>query len=170
MEKVVASLKIGAIYTGLFLGFLYGIMILLVLLGCVMLLIPFFMDFYQYYGFICGAILAYILTVLVFICIMINHKNCKLVKKWSEDAVLIKAQTKSIGDAVVFSGAIPIKVEKMLVIFEYDGKLIKKESGSQRLGFFSSMQGYSALFRKYVNREINILYSPRYDEVMILKA
>lgn len=33
----------------------------------------------------------------------------------------------------------------------------------------SRFNGYSSALEKYVNREIDIMYSPKYDQVMILK-
>lgn len=35
--------------------------------------------------------------------------------------------------------------------------------------FLYQIDGYNAVYKKYVDRNIKILYSPRYDEVMIPK-
>ena len=42
-----------------------------------------------------------------------------------------------------------------------------EEAVQKQNTFLSKIDGYNAVYKKYVDRNIKILYSPRYDEVMI---
>lgn len=95
-----------------------------------------------------------------------NKKLEKEIKIYLQDAVLLEAQTEDIGSLSVsrrfYDGT------KIRVNFEYEGKVITKESGNpKKAGKITN--GYDKVFWKYINRTINILYSPQYDQVMFLK-
>ena len=79
------------------------------------------------------------------------------IKLWQADAVKLSAKTNEADfDYSRFCVAIAVR-------FEYHDKKMRKVSG--RHGHLN----YDPVFLKYRNRKINILYSPKYDEVMILK-
>lgn len=164
LKKISASLEFGAIYSGFFLGFLYAMLFLGIITSCLILAIAILEDIRL---LICFFVL-FIISLCFIIVIIINHNNCKKIKKWAEDSVRLTAYSSSLDNAMVFSGFIPLRAKKISVKFKYDGRTIIKESG--RTGaHISSLNGYSALLKKYADREIDILYSPKYDQVMILK-
>ena len=109
-----------------------------------------------------------IIPCLVLFLIAINtmkyHINVdKEIKLWKDDAVQLKATSKII-DEETFIGEIPTTYYKIEIYFKYQNKRIKKISGGQK-----RFKGYATIYRKYSNRVIDILYSPKYDQVMILK-
>ena len=77
------------------------------------------------------------------------------IKLWQADAVKLSAKTYE-ADYSRFCVAIAVR-------FEYHDKKIRKVSG--RHGHLN----YDPVFLNYCDRRISILYSPKYDEVMILK-
>lgn len=57
----------------------------------------------------------------------------------------------------------PFRTSAIKVKFKYDGKVYNK------LSTYKGYTSYLAIYNKYADREILIAYSPKYDEVMILK-
>jgi len=112
-------------------------------------------------------ILADTLSILFFaLFILIKIKNNKLKEKiiiWLEDAIEVKAYSKKIGENRL--GFQP-KATKIQVKFKINGKSYIKDSTAKVLG---SWAGYLGTFNKYADREINVLYSLKYDEVLIMK-
>lgn len=105
------------------------------------------------------------LSLLTFF-ISIKVKDYKLKKRvslWLDDAVETKAYSKQTGEQKLpfLPKGITIQVK-----FEIEGKKYVRDSG---IKVFGGGKGYLATFKKYADREINILYSPKYDEVLILK-
>jgi len=93
-------------------------------------------------------------------------KNNQLRKKiiiWLEDAIEINAYSKKIGENRL--GFQP-KAVKIQVTFMLNGKTYIRES---TVKVFGGEKGYLGTYKKYADREIRILYSPKYDEVLILK-
>lgn len=98
--------------------------------------------------------------------VYVEIKNRKLKSKiqlWLEDAVEIKAYSKKIGENRL--GMQP-KATKIQVRFTIDGNHYVKESTYK---VFGGWEGYVGCFNKYADKEVEILYSPKYDEVMILR-
>lgn len=95
----------------------------------------------------------------------------QMIKLWKQDAVLLKAKSKIIAEQWVSSHVmIQDKVVKLSVTFKYEGKKMKIVSGEQgKKDLFHPIVGFDKLFEQYDDREIDILYSPRFDQVMILK-
>lgn len=57
---------------------------------------------------------------------------------------------------------------KIVVTFEYNGQQMSRISGSKRTKkLFYQYDGYDKAYNDFAGRDIKILYSPRYDEVMI---
>ncbi len=52
---------------------------------------------------------------------------------------------------------------KLFLSFKYDGKLVKKESGTKPTNGYGNWFGFRAA-------EYDVLYSPQYDEVILLKT
>ena len=58
--------------------------------------------------------------------------------------------------------------QKIVLRFRCAGRRIEKYSGGENGERFAE-RGYFNILAHYVDREINILYSPKYDQVLILK-
>lgn len=107
----------------------------------------------------------------IFIYILIKHyRLCAKVKLWIEDAVECWA------DSITLDSQVPPwignrRVFKIQVKFIYQGKkLIKNSGNAKKKGIYNTLyDGYDSVFKKYTNRKIKILYSPKYDQVLILK-
>ena len=110
------------------------------------------------------ALIASLMPFLLLILIVKNEKKRKQVRLWLEDAVEVQAQSKEIG-RICRLGAFPCV--KLQIDFDIDGVHYRRfsESVSQK----GEAGGYYYIWRKYGDRRINILYSPKYDEVMVLK-
>lgn len=108
------------------------------------------------------SLLPIILTILV----VKNEKMRKNVSLWMEDAVLVNAFAKSVGVKKQL-GIFPSV--KLQVKFTIDGIFYSKESCSNHYKTKQFEEGYYYIWSKYADREISILYSKKYDQVMILK-
>lgn len=86
-----------------------------------------------------------------------KKKNLKLILN---ESVELTATVKK--KSITFVGENPYRVT---VLFFIDGKLYKRDSPQG-----NSIVGYSKFFLKYISNNVNILYSPKNDEVMFLKA
>lgn len=167
MKKIVASLEFGAVYTGAFLALLYTTCIGCLSLSGVLLAL----SIMERPELFLGVVIFFLAAIGVFIVIIIGRNQLKQIKKWLIDAVPIRAKSVSIGDRLTYSSFIPVTTKKIRVIFKYEGRTIVKESGSNNSNnsILSSLQGYANVFSNYADREIDILYSPQYDQVLLLK-
>ena len=111
-----------------------------------------------------------VLQLLFFLCLRYYKKEIKKVSEWLDDAVLATATSKQIAskeidwmDTMFSTPAVKIKV-----FFKFDDKTYSYESSERHPGGESS-DGCSYFWRRYVDKEVKILYSPKYEEVMILK-
>lgn len=87
----------------------------------------------------------------------------KQVKLWMQDAVKLDAHSKAIDEHRTLFG---MKGSRIQVTFEMNGTNYVLNS---TVKMFGGQYACLTSFTKYANRKINILYSPKYDEVMILK-
>ena len=92
--------------------------------------------------------------------VMRNEKARKEIYLWLDDAVELKAYSKKTGEyqPKAFSGY----VYKIKIEFKYNGK---------RYSYFSRNRndGYSDYWLYFLDQQVDILYSPKYEEVMILR-
>ncbi len=58
------------------------------------------------------------------------------------------------------------KATKIRIDFYCNDAAFRKES---TVKVFGGQSGYVGCFNNYADKEVNILYSPQYDEVMIIK-
>lgn len=171
LSRISGTLEKGRFYSGGLLKFLYfstimgALVVLFTILagianikteGVINVVVIIFMAFVLFGG----------VTAIFLYIIKKNKKLEKEIKIYLQDAVLLEAQTEDIGSLSAsrrfYDGT------KIRVSFEYEGKVITKESGSlKKTGKITN--GYDKVFWKYINRTINILYSPQYDQVMFLK-
>jgi hypothetical protein len=103
-----------------------------------------------------------LLSVSVYVKIK-NNKLINSITAWLDGAIEVRAYSKKMNENRL---GIQPKATKIQVSFTLNGQVYKKESTAKGFG---GQQGYLGAFNKYADREINILYSPRYDEVLILK-
>lgn len=101
-------------------------------------------------------------VVLVFFGALLLYKMLlnKKMKEWITDAIEMHAYAQKLDDRRLI-----LKATKIQVKFCLQKKWYTKVSGNGKW----YRQGYSTIFTKYADRKINILYSPKYDQVMILK-
>ena len=92
-----------------------------------------------------------------------NRTLAKEIDKWLEDARETTAISRLVGE--YYMGMQP-KVGKIEITFWLDGKRYVRESTAKGWG---GQKGYMACFRKYAERNVRILYSAKYDKVMIPK-
>lgn len=95
-----------------------------------------------------------------------NEKNKKEIELWLNDAVELTAYVRQLG--VIQSGLAGLY--KIQVEFEYEGQHYKYESRGKQLSASKFTYGYHNVWKDYVDRNIDILYSPRYKEVVLLKS
>lgn len=96
-----------------------------------------------------------------------NEKIKKQILKWSDDAIEVYAHSKCVGEQddprpFVFG----VQYAKIQVTFELDGKHYTKMSG--KTGRLGTDDGFSRLWLKYRDRAIRIMYSRKYDQVIVL--
>lgn len=107
------------------------------------------------------------LPIILFILLHRNEKIRKEVEKWIEDAIMADAYIKSIDKR---AGVI-ISLIKFQVDFDIDGIHYTRTSEEEKqiLFSFKSTKGYFPYMSSYIDKKVKILYSPKYDQVMILK-
>lgn len=166
MKKIIASLSYGRVFS----AFLFTVVILGGVLSLVAIALSIFMAIDEGNNFI--LIILFLPVLVLGCCVYILIYQIKLrskIKEWTKDAIELKARSKIV-DSII-DGAV-FKKYKIKVSFQYNGRVIVKESGIGKNGTIiwgSLSSGYDIRYRKYSDREIWILYSPKYDEVLLLK-
>ena len=113
-----------------------------------------------------GAIL--ILPSIIFLILILRNEIArKKILLWLDDAIETNAHSYlySKTDAGNRKGR---KIYKIKIKFKIDGKHISELSKDYQVGG-GLPRGYSLFWKKYIDKGIKILYSPKYKEVMILK-
>ena len=118
------------------------------------------MDSEIFFTLIGGSVLFVILFCIILWLLKINIEARKEVSLWLQDAIELEANTKRM-DVV----SLDYKPHQIQVKFEYNGNKHQKLSVAG-----SILTGYHKVFDKYADRKITILYSPKFDEVILLKA
>ena len=98
----------------------------------------------------------------VFICRYFNRSR-KNLELWLQDAVLLKGKVQSLGEQLLVRGVAMRKGVAIEVEFFYNETRHKRQSA------YKGKPLYQPVFRKYVNQVVSIAYSPKYDEVMLIK-
>jgi hypothetical protein len=105
-----------------------------------------------------------LLLILPIYIIIKDRKNKNKIKLWLDDAIETKAYSKKTGELKLLFLPKGIVIQ---VTFKINNKNYIKDS---TVKVFGGGKAYLASFKKYADREISILYSPKYDEVLILKS
>lgn len=96
-----------------------------------------------------------------------NEKQRKEIKLWLYDSVQLTAYAREVG---VIKSMIPTNnIYKIRVEFNYEGCNYRLESRGKPMGGFDSAEGFHNVWKDYINKKVNILYSPQFREVIILK-
>lgn len=107
--------------------------------------------------------------IVIYICLLVYlNKQKKQVKTWLEDAdiVLLDAECGESFDCLRYGGI------RVAVTFVFNGQTIIKLSGNQKFScmgenWYKPKGGNIRGFNNLVGKKIKILYSPKYDEVLI---
>ncbi len=162
-NNIIASLKYGRIWSGKLL--LLWIFLSLFGLGAIIFSLPcwtFWNLREEMIEFIACMGVGILFLSIGLTYLIKNHILKKKIDIWLEDAVELKAVSQRF-DRIWSFPYINFRYVKIHIEFRYNKKRIHKYSGDGK------RNGYDTVFYKYADREIDILYSPKYDEVMILK-
>ena len=122
----------------------------------------------EFVGIIICAVFAFSVLPTVWLAIIIrNEKIRKEILLWMEDAVEVTAYAKKL-DEKRWMG---FPLTKLQVKFTIDGinHCCTTENEHRGLIDFGRPAGYFSWISNYADRKINILYSPKYNQVMVLK-
>lgn len=98
-----------------------------------------------------------------------HHRYRKAIRLWIQDAVPYTVFAEKVDeDGIEYRWEHPSPGVRIVVRFRYQGRRITRFSGAGRNGL-NTREGYYPGWNKYCNREIDILYSPKYDQVIVLK-
>lgn len=98
-----------------------------------------------------------------------HHRYRKAIGRWMQDAVPYTVFAEKVDeDGIEYRWEHPSPGVRIVVRFRYQGRRITRFSGAGRNGL-NTREGYYPGWNKYCNREIDILYSPKYDQVIVLK-
>ena len=112
------------------------------------------------FGYIFGGFML-LVTLLMYLYLRRGQKRAA---RWLEDAVLIEAKSTLLGTrAEVRFPAFFAEAAWIRVSFYYNGVKYTRESSHK------GEKLYLAVYRKYADRNIMIAYSPKYDQVMLVK-
>ncbi len=171
ISKIEGSLQQGRFFTGYWMIFIYislAIMLLLPAITILMLIITLTVGMEwnaEMIGALIGCNIFVGFIIVIFARIIVRDKKLKhKVNIWLEDAVQIKAYSKTID--FVQLGIQP-KQFKIQVSFTVNEKNYSRVSAGKMFG--GGPEGYHKIWAYYADREINILYSEKYDQVLILK-
>lgn len=115
-----------------------------------------------------------ILIILWIVCLLIykkQNKQSKEVKLWLQDAVEINAVTSQAGENKSVAMLTPITLYKLQVDFDYNGRHYTYFSKNEyKIKFDSPPTGFHKIWERYINKNVKIMYSPKYDEVMLVRG
>ena len=166
VQDIDASLKYGQVFSGKIWG---SAVILLSIasacIGIVVIIIPITSIEYRsdIIFIVCGSFLFIFLVLSTVIIQMFFNKGKKKAALWLKDAVILDAQAKSLGQTLHVRNLIMRTATAIEVDFEYDDRRCSRQST------YKDKPLYLAVYTKYADKKIRIAYSPKYDEVMLIK-
>ena len=99
------------------------------------------------------------------------HKLSAQIKLWLQDVVELNAKSVEIGTYKYDVAMSRVNKQKIQVSFVYNGNKVTMYSGMpgyEKTYAHNTKAGYEGIFRKFANKYIKILYSPKYNQVLIL--
>ena len=171
VQDIDASLTYGHIFSGKawngILFFLYILIGVAAALICAWLIgVPLTMGKYESsdMAFIIGGPCCIIIMTIVVVTLqMFFNRGKKKATVWLEDAIVLEAYAKSVGQTLHVRNMIARTATAIEVSFEYDDKRCVRQST------YKDKPLYLAVYTKYADKKILIAYSPKYDEVMLIK-
>ena len=116
-------------------------------------------------GLVIFPVLFSVVPALFLVAYMRNERSRKEILLWLDDAVELEAYSTRIAD--LDSGV--SKTTRIQVDFDFNGERLSRVSEGRMLGDKTSPDGYHAIWTDYADRKIRILYSPKYDQIIVLK-
>ena len=159
IPQIVATLRYGRYLSGRLLGLCY----FLFTVSAVGLLLTLTISILMQVGVIESDIASITIFACVFLCgiayggyLSFNRlQQGKQISLWLQDAVPLVAESKRVDCFKGKGRSAGIQIE---IVFQHQGGWVVRKSN-----------GLDKIYHDYVNREIKILYSPKYDQVMFLK-
>ena len=118
-------------------------------------------DYYMTFVLIFGNIMSLLLFSVCLFIVLKHNQTKKIISLWLNDTVELDAYSHRIDESGIL-----LKATKIQVNFMYKGRVYTRESTAK---VFGGQKGCTCTFNKYANKKVRILYSPKYDEVLILK-
>ena len=161
MSDIAASLEYGLHLTGI----LYFMIISILIGGCFLeLLVPIIFLYeeppFEYEVILIPSIMGGIFILISAIWLIKNNLLKRKMRIWMEDAVELYAYSEELSKIGML---LQVSETKIRVKFQWEGRNYVRISGNGK------RKAYQKVFTKYANRYIRILYSPKYDQIMILK-
>lgn len=122
----------------------------------------------EFIGIIIGIIFAFSLLPIIWLILVIRNERLRFkIFIWLEDAIELTAYAKCIGTKYW----IGIPLIKLQIEFNINGIKYVRTSEEEKRGLIDKGRpiGYFSGISEFANKEIRILYSQKYDQVMILK-
>lgn len=161
-QDIGANLQIGQIYTNKMLITLICCFVMecfVVILG-----IAISIDDISNKIWICFIMGGIILGIITWLTIRYLNGIKRKVKLWLEDAIILAAKTKKIDTSIACRApGICLSTSAIQVRFRYAGKEYVKSSTHKGKVYCLH------IYNKYADRKILIAYSPKYDQVMLIK-
>ena len=167
-HRIVATLRYGRVFNPIF------CIVLIVALVISVFFIPliiYFAFLEKEYILLCVLILNILIIPIAVYSINYFFKVNKQIKLWKKDAICVKAKCKQIGSNIIYfgRGGLIKKAINISISFAYQGKkIVIKSSEYEKKDLFHDGTGCDVVFKKYRDRSIKILYSPTFNQVMIL--
>ena len=165
--KIIASLTYGkkislGVLVLIYIGLLLSVAIVPFAIFCAII-------YTEYEALVCLFLPLIGIPGLSYIIIVVSREN-RNIKRWKRDSVLLSAHISEV-DRIenVFTNIVILKIS---VKFIYNGTKMTQESGeknNKKGNIFYSHPGYDAIFLKCIGHGIRILYSPAYDQVLLIK-
>ena len=172
INHIAASLEYGNISGKAVRTFLTVVLVLTFLTIPATIAAGIFLNTVYFAGFLFAGI---VLPALIYAMVRCG-KSVKRVLPFLEDAVELTVSSKKTDSYTRFNFAKGINdistLCRIQIKFEYKKRKIIKNSGAPGVyepTVYNARTGYARIFNEYTNRDIRILYSPKYDQILILK-
>ena len=155
----------------LVMGVLVYLSVLVIIFGGI-IIAYFFLEnpsFNDFMIIVLGLIFVFIVALMPLICIfLLFSKRKKKILIWLEDAIEGEGITKTIGKRkwMIVASLIKLKIE-----FTVNGVKYERYTGDEKVSpywNYHANDGYYSGIEKFADKQVKVLYSPKYDEVMIL--
>lgn len=123
-------------------------------------------NLFEYILVVIGCLIGFLsVPTLLLVILLKNTQHMKRILLWMEDAVELSAFSRKVGETRTSFNP---QIYKIQVEFTYNGKLLHQESTCKPIGGGTEI-GYHRIWKDYLDKKIDILYSPKYEQVMVLK-